>query len=135
MKWSNWITFSEIKLSGLPSAPAIYQIRCLGNNSKPIPVLRTNGADRDGILDIGHTNKMRVRMIDFWGAVNGNNSYSHSAAWRFCNYKLSKRFPIDKLQFRYFRTKSKGAARNIERKELMKYGKRFMELPPLNSSE
>lgn len=74
-------------------------------------------------------------MTDFWGVANGAFSYSHSAGWRFYEYGLRKIFSLSKLQFRYLIQKDKNSAKKKESSELNKYGKKFLELPPLNSQK
>lgn len=134
MKWSKWGFFKN--LNRLPKIPAIYQIRCVDSNFKPIPICRVGGVDKEGIIDIGNSINLRVRMLDFWGAAGkGKPSYSHQAGVNFLKRGYKKLFTIERLQFRYSPQRDKSSARKVEKREFKKYRKRFLELPPLNSQE
>lgn len=134
MNWSKWEFFKN--LNKLPEISVIYQIRCVDSNLKPISIHRLGGIDKDGILDIGNSVNLRVRMTDFWGAAGkGKISYSHQAGVIFTKRNYRKIFLVESLQFRYLRQKDKFSAREAEKRELKKYIKRFFELPPLNSQE
>ena len=133
-KWSRWIFFKN--LNRLPEIAVIYQIRCVDSKLRPIPIHRLRVIDKDGILDIGNSANLRVRMTDFWGVAGKRKlSYSHQAGVTFSKRNYRKIFPIEGLQFRYLIQIDKSSAREAEKRELKKYINRFFELPPLNSQE
>lgn len=132
-KWSEWIFFKD--LNKLPEISAVYQIRGT-KDLVPIFTQRLGGIDYEGILDIGQTSNLRVRMTDFWGAAGKENSnYSHQAGVIFLKRNYKNLFPTEGLQFRYLIQNNETTTREMEKQEIQNYIEKFRELPPLNSQE
>ena len=138
MRWSSWRSVLDLdekwnEEHSVCCFPGIYQIRMITKRGKPIVIPRIRGEDRQGILYIGSAAARRTkthrclgwRIWEFPGGEIHSGGYTYNLARR--------RLPEHGLQFRTFRT-SRGKVSAAEKRTLMRYFRRFGELPPFNGS-
>jgi hypothetical protein len=129
--WSDWLIFGKTQLRLIPKKHGIYEFRCVDENRSPISVSRLKGEDPRGVVYIGSSVNLKKRINGFWKTIQNRNESRHAAGWTYCSFRYDTVFPPERLQFRYKLVID--TVRN-EFDLLLEYRKRFMDLPPLNST-
>ncbi len=129
--WTDWKKFLIEELSEIPVKEGVYQLRCVDKAGLPIKVSRLTGDDSEGIIYIGSSTNLKIRIKGFWKTIQNRDISRHAAGWTFCSFGYDSIFRPDMLQFRYKVTKS---ITTSEFDLMIDYRKRFMDLPPLNSN-
>ena len=136
MRWSKYISVTEVDWESIPDAPGVYYIRCVDSFGNPLKVVRLKGTDEEGIIYIGETGRsLRNRLRGFWETANHRAS-RHVAGGNFSYYGYDRIFPLSGLQFTFISCKDKIHSRRLEADCLWDYRKTkgFIDLPPLNFS-
>ena len=132
IRWTIWRpldTCIDGKL--IPSAPGAYRIRCRGR-----VVRRAIGRDREGVLDIGKSVRLRTRLAAFYRCVTAKKAHhGHMVGWRYLHVGLHRRYPPGKLEVCWCEADDGAEALRLEAKALEEYARRHGELPPLNYSD
>jgi len=118
----------------LDKQPGVYRIRSFTtrNNSRKIP--RCLGVDDEGVLMIGESTDMWVRLTSFLGAAKGGK-HAHVEGQEYFTWKVGKGFPIETLYVDYMKTQTKDDAERLEYQQIKAYRKKFLDTPPLNKSQ
>ena len=124
--WTDWKILKDLDLSSIPKKPGAYII------GAHRAINRASGTDENGILDIGESDDLKVRITSFKQCSNGSRQKGHMAGWRFRNFNFSDVFPHEKLWVRWKECNSKEEAYILEGELLQTYISQHYELPPLN---
>ncbi len=117
--------------------PAVYKIRLLGKDKKPIVISRWLGKDSKGIIYIGQNGNMEKRRIRFIKGFDSGgtlkNKIGHPAGnWIHILNKLNvTHIELKNLEYSYCETEE---PEQFEREIIGKYVEIYGELPPFNSS-
>ena len=131
-RWSTWSSFkNQTALDKIPNVPGIYQFRSV-NKGIPVKIQRLSEFDENGILSIGESGDLKIRIKAFWYTLKKKDYSRHAAAWHYISFGFNKNYPEQSLEFRYKKTGTKPKAVKDEFIELLKYRKKFMDGPPLN---
>ena len=127
-EFSKWMYLTKMSLDDIPKKAGIYEIRM------PRSINRLIGKDKEGILEIGQSNNLQVRLKRFYTAATGGKA-SHSEGLRFHHLRLASKLDVktDHLKM-CFREIDKIKLKSAEKGYLSRYQKKYGELPPLNSS-
>jgi len=131
-KWSGWSSFqcpSSIAET-VPEGPGIYRVRYVKDNVAQ-PVRRFNGQDDQGLLYVGQTAHLGRRLQGFMKSAR-SGTVGHSAGRTFYMY-YTGRLNLKGLQFSWSAVPI-GKAKELERKLLDRYQRRYLDRPPLNIS-
>jgi hypothetical protein len=123
--WSPWQPLLDNYLKA-PEKPGAYFI------ARDRPINRLNDADPDGIIDIGESNNLYVRLSSFVGCARLTRKSGHMAGSRFGKYNFSKILPMDRLRVSWKVARDKPAAVRLEASLMNIYFSKHFELPPLN---
>ena len=107
---------------------AIYKIRL-----KNQPIERFLGKDKDGILAIGKTKKLKKRIKHFNKALEIGKRHSAGRTLFLNQEQFNRKFKYPSLWYS-FRPVRECDLSNEEAREIKQYMKVFGELPPLNSA-
>ncbi|MEW6374199.1 MAG: hypothetical protein AB1502_00200 [Thermodesulfobacteriota bacterium] len=129
--WSIWSRFRVEELSTIPKREGVYQFRCVDREGVPMVIGRLKNKDPKGIIYIGSSVNLRIRLKGFWRTIENKDRSRHAAAWTYCSFGYSSLFPAKRLQFGY---KATPIITTSEFDLLLAYRKKFMDLPPLNSN-
>ncbi len=115
---------------------AAYKIHLVNKKGEKVHIKRFVGTDTDGVLCIGSTNNMDVRLKKFiYSRKTGKKGHSEAQLLNliesFNNFK--QRYKNYKLQYCFWEKPSKKKAKKEEERLIKKYVKKFGEVPPLNS--
>jgi len=132
MGWSKWWSVSSVIRGELPTGPGVYQLRAIAAG-RPRRLRRISGTDRQGVLYVGKTADLKVRVWCLVRTVLGHLAAANPAGLRYLRL-LKTRIDRRGLEVRWMAKATETAAATTERSVLLRYGKRFGELPPLNRS-
>jgi hypothetical protein len=130
-RWSKWQPFNEKRLVLIPRKPGIYQFRCISSKGFPLNIPRLKRTDPAGVIYIGESDDLKKRVSNFWITIRERGKSRHAAGWTYCSFNYFPLFPPKNLQFRYKVMQNTIAG---EFDLLLSYRKKFMDLPPLNST-
>ena len=129
--WTEWKCFGDKGISNIPQKGGVYQFRCVGEDGNPKPIRRLLGDDLEGFVYIGESDNLQKRIKGFWTTIQKQDRSRHAASWTYVSHDYYPIFPPQNLQYRYLLVKTKIPT---EFNLLLSYRKKFMDLPPLNSS-
>lgn len=129
--FSKWVHLTDESLHDVPQKTGIYEIRAPRSIKS---INRLIGKDEKGILEIGQSSDLRIRLRAFYNAAKGGEE-SHSEGIRFFKLKLARKLgiKIGELEVRFKEVK-KSQLKTTEEGHLLRYEERHGELPPLNHS-
>jgi len=113
--------------------PGVYRIRAFDAKGRPLPVARAAGVDSLGILHIGQSKNLGVRLRTFRQAAEGLQA-AHHAGNQFHHWGFSRRFPFQHLRFDYVLANSQKEAIEWERELHEEYRRAFLDRPPLDGT-
>lgn len=127
-RWTDWRSISDETLRGVPNAPGAYIIG-IGRS-----IHRLLLEDPHGILDIGQSSNLRVRLAAFARCADGDNVRGHMAGWRLGAAGLLRKLDLERsaLQVSWIEVRGEHNAYFAESRLLLSYYSLFGELPPLN---
>ncbi len=128
--WSGWKILRpplEEKVKSLPNKPGVYVIFVRKGINRFI------GKDKEGILDIGQSNKLGDRLLKFLSCADGRRKKGHAAGVRFRKYVLDNYYVLGDLNFRVRTCLGGKTPRDYEKEMLHSYALEHGELPPLNN--
>jgi len=133
IRWSRPILlFNTQDHLGLKGRPGVYRVRAY-KDDKPQHILRYGGVDRLGILHIGESNNLAVRIRTFRQATEGLKA-SHHAGCEFYEWRFYRRVLARVLRYDYYLTRTKEGAIKLEALLHRKYRLRFLDRPPLDGT-
>ena len=134
IKWSLayplFNTKHHLELNG---KPGVYRIRVFTEQEEPLPIHRLSEVDPAGILHIGKSINLGVRIRMFRQAAEGLKA-SHHAGLEFSEWHFERLIPQERLRFDYYKTASEPAALKLERMLHEEYRKKFLDRPPLDGT-
>ncbi|MBI5500633.1 MAG: hypothetical protein HY907_10365 [Deltaproteobacteria bacterium] len=94
-RWTTWKPLGTcVGEKRIPSDPGAYSIRCRGRL-----VRRAIGSDREGVLDVGKSVRLRTRLAAFFRcAIAPKARHGHMAGWRYREVGLHRRYPPERLE-------------------------------------
>ena len=127
--WTTWRPLDTcVGEKLIPSGPGAYRIRCRGR-----VVRRAIDRDREGVLDIGKSVRLRTRLAAFFRCVTAKKArHGHMAGWRYREVGLHRRYPPERLEVCWCEARDGDEALRLEAEALEDYSRRHGELPPLN---
>jgi hypothetical protein len=133
-KWSEWLDIEE---NPDYEGCGIYQIRLVDPEGFPVNIPRFIDTDKEGILQICHSESIKRGIYRFRGATEGKN-YTHAEGKRLQLLKkytnFEERYKGCKLQYSFKRQPNIRKAR-VEQERLLKcYVKKYGEVPPNNNN-
>ena len=123
-----------IKKPAHHSGPAVYLVRIrIDGVTQALP--RFLGEDKYGRLTIGMTGNMENRRRQFMrGLASGRGHSEANLLHQLLGLRpFRSRLPGCVYEYRFTRTRTRGAAGHLEETLLKDYLRRFGEVPPLNS--
>ncbi|MCR9300237.1 hypothetical protein NB466_15340 [Vibrio fluvialis] len=124
--WTDWVLLSSVDINSIPKGPGVYIIASEKELSRAV------GVDEHGILDIGESERLNLRVRAFISCATGTRQKGHMAGWRYRNFNFEDVFPIDTLYVCWKSCNTKEDAYTLEGKLLNEYVRQHYELPPLN---
>lgn len=116
----------------LSDKPGVYRIRAFTKQGKPRCISRAGGVDREGILHIGQSHKLRERIGNFRRSA-ARGTRVHKAGSEFFKWGFPKLFPLRDLRFDFVYTDTKEEAEQREKCLHAQYRKKFLDRPPLDA--
>lgn len=138
--WSGWYPFNRKRIQELRpllnDEIGIYSLRIITNNGTPRSLNRIVQKDKSGILYYGKAVNLFRRLKECIRRFEGIESSPHSGAGTYLIYfSKTKWFKHGLIQFRWRLCKNEKEALKEETKSIRRYRTKFMDSPPLNSSE
>ncbi len=134
IKWSLayplFNTRHHLELNG---KPGIYRIRVFTEQEEPLPIQRLGGVDSAGILHIGKSINLGVRIRMFRQAAEGRKA-SHHAGLEFSDWHFERLIPQKLLRYDYYKTTSEPEALMLERMLHVEYRRKLLDRPPLDGT-
>ena len=131
LKWSKWSVLKTLDFGIIPSLSGVYQIRW-AIDGKPQLIHRANGDDEFGLLYMGETKNLRLRVRNFWDMVQkGSSVGSHTAGWTYAYYEFNKKFKPEQLEVRWAQSPEDEMG-EWEDVLLEDYVAKYLDKPPLN---
>lgn len=113
------------------SVPGIYQIICY-KKGKPLVIGRLLKEDKTGILSIGSSKKLKIRLKGFIDGMETGQGHSSGNRYYYLDLENKKNLGDYTLMFKFRKTRK---YKKEESQFLIGYMKYFGELPPLNNQE
>jgi hypothetical protein len=112
----------------VPSSCGIYLLRW-ARNSKPVPVSRIGGVDKQGLLYIGKAKRLKRRVRRLWRSIYERDLGSHTVGKTIilCNFPEI----VNKAEYE-ITWESTEDEEGQEWNALVQYARRYKELPPLD---
>ncbi len=129
--WTRWRFLHEKEWNKIPPMPGVYQFRSL-KKGQPQRIGRVRGTDKEGIIYTGQSSNLRQRISGFWKTLEHPRKSRHAAGWTYIAFRYERVFPKKNLQFRYMTLEGDPTRKEFDL--LLEYRKKFMDLPPLNST-
>jgi hypothetical protein len=126
--WSEWHILASLDFGIIPFSSGVYQLRW-AITGRPQVIHRANGDDDSGLLYIGESTNLRVRIKTFWRAIHGQGG--HTAGWTYHYYEFSKKFGPEEIQVRWAKCPEDEVG-ECEDLLLEEYVARYFDKPPLN---
>lgn len=133
LQWSRAYALKSGHHLELGKRPGVYRIRAFDSQGNPIPVRRLNGVDPLGILHIGQSVKLGVRVRSFRQAAEGLRG-PHHAGIEFKRWNFEQLFPVQHLQFDYVLVQDQERAIALERQLHEGYRRQYLDRPPLDGT-
>jgi hypothetical protein len=134
IKWSrDYLLFNSQDHLPLRNKPGVYRIRAFIDHKEPLSINRLGGVDPFGILHIGKSNNLGVRIRAFRQASEGLKA-SHHAGIEFKAWGFEKLIPRGNLRFDYFLTSTEQEALQCERYLHKEYRDKYLDRPPLDGT-
>ena len=134
MKWSRCIdVFDSSDHRDIYRTPGVYRIRAFGANGKPLPIKRFAAIDYEGILHIGKSKRLGLRIRTFRQAAQGLRG-AHQAGREYRLWKFGRKIPSKSLRYDYFITSNEREALVLERALHKEYRLKFLDRPPLDGT-
>jgi len=132
-RWSDWLLFQPEHFESIPTSSGIYEIRW-AVDGRPQPINRVNGVDESGLLYIGKTRFLRLRIASFWRYIKSERKEPpNAAAYAYVFYSYYFKFKPEQLEVRWM-TLSEDKI-DMERERLLfYYAMKYFDRPPLNIS-
>ena len=111
----------------------VYRIRAIDADGRPVSIARVKGTDPDGILHIGQSVNLGVRIRTFRQAAEGLRA-PHHAGIEFRRWGFGDRFPLQNLRFDYILVEDGAVALRLERELHEEYRRRYLDRPPLDGT-
>lgn len=127
-----WAPLTERTIGAIPRQPGAYRIRVVTDDGRAHVIRRCFGDDAEGIIDIGESKNLRVRLSSLLRCMRDVERGGHMAGWRYAFLGMQALFPIERLQVWFEVSGSKDEAYAREGELLAAYVRRHYELPPLN---
>ena len=132
ISWSGTYPLTSGHHLELGRRPGVYRIRVFTRDGRPVPIPRLNGIDELGILHIGHSEQLGLRVRVFRQAAEGLKA-PHPAGRQFHQWGFASRFRPQDLRFDYVITIDKADAIKLERHLHEEYRLRYLDKPPLDA--
>jgi predicted GIY-YIG superfamily endonuclease len=129
LEWTNWKPLCNLKFDEIPNEPGIYEVRW-AIDGKPQPINRVDGVDDQGLLYIGVSLNLQLRIKNFLRRIKGGKA-PHTAGHTYVAFNFERKFKSENLEIRWSLL-SKEELKNAESKLLEEYVKKFLDKPPLN---
>jgi hypothetical protein len=129
LSWSHWVSLKTINLSSIPHSSGVYQIRW-AIEGKPRAICRAGGDDNSGLLYVGKSKALRVRIRTFWRDII-NKTEHHTAGYTYFYYGFEKKFKPEQLEVRWVEL-SEDKMDEWEDEILEDYAGKYLDKPPLN---
>ena len=113
--------------------PGVYRIRAYDLQGSAVAIARVRGMDALGILHIGKSVDLGVRIRTFRQAAEGLKA-PHHAGIEFHRWGFGVVFPIERLWFDYAITPDEAEALRLERMLHEEYRREFFDRPPLDGT-
>lgn len=113
--------------------PGVYRIRVFTDHDEPLSIHRMKGADSLGILHIGKSKNLGLRIRTFRQAAEGLKA-SHHAGCEFHEWGFESIIPRDRLRYDYVVTHTEQEALKMERSLHEEYRKKYFDRPPLDGT-
>jgi hypothetical protein len=111
----------------------VYRFRLVDNKGKSISIQRFLGEDKDGIIAIGQTKNIKIRLKKFYKVVKEKKKYSHSEGLTIHLLRGTTKFKEKSEMYTFQYSFSKVDKPKEEEKKLLKsYFETYGEIPPLN---
>jgi len=132
-RWSRPIllfnTEHHLKLTG---KPGVYRVRAYKGDN-PFHISRHSGVDRLGILHIGKSKNLGVRIRTFRQATEGLSAPHHGGR-EFYRWQFSRWVFTRNLRYDYYVTRTEKDAIKLEELLHKKYRLNFLDRPPLDGT-
>lgn len=112
--------------------PGVYRIRAFTDRNEPMTINRVNGIDSLGILHIGKSKNLGLRIRTFRQAAEGLKA-SHHAGCEFHKWGFESIIPRDRLRYDHVVTRTEQEALKMERYLHEEYRKKYFA-PPLDGT-
>jgi hypothetical protein len=128
--WTQWVLLQTVALDWkmVPIGAGTYMIAAHRRLQRAV------GVDEEGILDIGTSKRLRMRLNEFWQCAKNSKRRGHMAGWRFAEYNMTKHFPLETLHVCWRPAETADEAAYEEARLIDEYVHQHMESPPLNYS-
>lgn len=113
--------------------PGVYRIRVFTDRNEPMRIHRVNGVDSLGILHIGKSNNLGLRIRTFRQAAQGLKA-AHHAGHEFHGWGFETIIPRNRLRYDYAITRTDQEALKMERYLHEEYRKTYFDRPPLDGT-
>ena len=113
--------------------PGVYRIRVFTDRNEPMKIHRVNGVDSLGILHIGKSKNLGLRIRTFRQAAEGLKA-AHHAGCEFHEWGFENIIPRNRLRYDYAITRTDQEALKMERYLHEKYRKTYFYRPPLDGT-
>jgi hypothetical protein len=133
--WKNLKIFAKDKFPGIENEPGIFFLRWK-NNKNPVTINRLGGSDRNGILYVGESKKLRTRLQRIWRGITTikipKNKSSQTLRRTIIFCKLHEEISSEEYEIACQHLSTKIEAQVQKAAALKIYTEKFKELPPLN---
>jgi len=129
--WSKWNSLAKMHGSGFSMISEGAGAYAIATTKLKIP--RVVGIDRHGLLYVGESSDMRLRIRAFYDSIERGHQ-THVAGWQYNLVELERCAPVESLRVRWLPTKTRQEALEAQTKLLHDYVVNHCELPPLNCS-
>jgi len=133
LRWSGTYLLTSGHHLEVRKRPGVYRIRAFNSQGQAMPVRRLNGLDPLGILHIGQSIKLGVRVRTFRQAAEGLRA-PHQAGIQFNYWGFAGIFPLQHLRFDYVLVQSQNEAIRLERQLHEEYRRQYLDRPPLDGT-
>lgn len=133
LRWSGTYLLTSGHHLEVGRRPGVYRIRAFNPQGEAIAIGRVNGADPLGILHIGKSVKLGVRVRTFRQAAERLHA-PHHAGSEFHRWGFARMFPFQCLRFDYVLVESHDEAIRLERYLHEEYRRQYLDRPPLDGT-
>jgi hypothetical protein len=134
---SEWLEWTDIGNNPNYEGCGIYMLRLVNLAGIPIEIPRFLDNDKEGILQISHSENIQKGIKFFNGAIEGKK-YTHAEGQRLYLIKrytdFLKKFHNYKIQYSLKKLATKREAKEEQELLVKYYVKKYGEVPPINSN-